>query len=331
MNTPNLFTYATKELSQDAFLCWLSAWADPKYAANEPTMHKCAQQFILWLLKHGGISEVNSVESLEIRQQYYSIDILIIVNNEYTILIEDKVHSNQHGNQLKRYLDRLVEEDKIPRAKIVPIYLKTGNPESGEYDEAIKNEYSVVQRRDLLDLFDKKDIHPLFHDFYSYLEKQEEEMNSWMSSPLSIWSTNWSAWIGFYSKIYDHFSKKFKPNEHGWGYIANPNGGFMSYWLHYGENLHISLQEKALCIKILENNKEKRSETRKQWYDIVSETAKNSSLCYSKPARFGSGSYMTVVTRDNGYIFVDEDGIINLEKTIMNIEEAYTLIKDCTG
>jgi hypothetical protein len=25
---PNLFQFATKELSQDAFICWLLAWAD---------------------------------------------------------------------------------------------------------------------------------------------------------------------------------------------------------------------------------------------------------------------------------------------------------------
>ena len=26
--TPNLFDFATKELSQDAVICWLIAWAD---------------------------------------------------------------------------------------------------------------------------------------------------------------------------------------------------------------------------------------------------------------------------------------------------------------
>ena len=29
MNAPNLFDFATGELSQDAFVCWLAAWADP--------------------------------------------------------------------------------------------------------------------------------------------------------------------------------------------------------------------------------------------------------------------------------------------------------------
>ena len=39
---PNLFTYATAELLQDAFLCWLLAWADPSYRATDPTLHGVA-------------------------------------------------------------------------------------------------------------------------------------------------------------------------------------------------------------------------------------------------------------------------------------------------
>lgn len=31
MEKPNLFSIATKELSQDAFITWLLQWADDKY------------------------------------------------------------------------------------------------------------------------------------------------------------------------------------------------------------------------------------------------------------------------------------------------------------
>lgn len=30
-NHPNIFTYATSELSQNAFIAWLLSWADAKY------------------------------------------------------------------------------------------------------------------------------------------------------------------------------------------------------------------------------------------------------------------------------------------------------------
>ncbi|NEX23727.1 hypothetical protein G3480_26250 [Thiorhodococcus mannitoliphagus] len=43
---PNLFAFATSELSQDAFLAWLLSWADPKYAAFDPPVHQCAARLV---------------------------------------------------------------------------------------------------------------------------------------------------------------------------------------------------------------------------------------------------------------------------------------------
>ena len=34
-NTPNLFHYATKELSQDALICWLIEWAGQPLGATK--------------------------------------------------------------------------------------------------------------------------------------------------------------------------------------------------------------------------------------------------------------------------------------------------------
>lgn len=44
---PNIFKYATKELSQDAFLCWLLSLADKKYATKETqSLHELAVNLI---------------------------------------------------------------------------------------------------------------------------------------------------------------------------------------------------------------------------------------------------------------------------------------------
>lgn len=40
--TPNIFDFATSELSQDAFLCWLIAWADSSQIENDETLNNCA-------------------------------------------------------------------------------------------------------------------------------------------------------------------------------------------------------------------------------------------------------------------------------------------------
>ena len=46
MQQPNLFSFATSELSQDAFLCWFLSWADSKYEKLDASLHHCARGFI---------------------------------------------------------------------------------------------------------------------------------------------------------------------------------------------------------------------------------------------------------------------------------------------
>jgi hypothetical protein len=43
---PNIFSFATSELSQDAFLCWFLSWANKKYVRTDKGLHQCALAFI---------------------------------------------------------------------------------------------------------------------------------------------------------------------------------------------------------------------------------------------------------------------------------------------
>ena len=47
---PNLFNYATSELSQDAFLAWLIQWADKDNKKNDSYLNACAVSFVQELL-----------------------------------------------------------------------------------------------------------------------------------------------------------------------------------------------------------------------------------------------------------------------------------------
>lgn len=46
MGRPNLFSYATSELSQDAFVCWLLESASPEYEELDIELHECVAKFI---------------------------------------------------------------------------------------------------------------------------------------------------------------------------------------------------------------------------------------------------------------------------------------------
>ncbi|MYD32112.1 MAG: hypothetical protein F4X01_11115 [Nitrospira sp. SB0661_bin_20] len=64
MERPNLFSYATSELSQDAFICWLLEWSLPQYRQTDTKLHECAVNFIRKLFeKHGKQAPlINSVK-----------------------------------------------------------------------------------------------------------------------------------------------------------------------------------------------------------------------------------------------------------------------------
>ena len=42
----NLFYYATKELSQDAFICWLCSYAGEGAAAKDTVLTECAEHML---------------------------------------------------------------------------------------------------------------------------------------------------------------------------------------------------------------------------------------------------------------------------------------------
>ena len=101
MCIPNLFDYATSELSQDAFLCWLFSWADNKYKDKYADLNNCAKDVI----KLFSNNEIDNIESIEVHKQENNIDAFIIVNNQYLLIVEDKTDTGEHGNQLNRYKD----------------------------------------------------------------------------------------------------------------------------------------------------------------------------------------------------------------------------------
>ena len=102
-------------------------------------------------------------------------------------------------------------------------------------------------------------------------------------------------------------------NVENWGYVANPAGGFQGLWWHFVENdevyMYLQFEEAKLCIKI-EYDGDDRSETRWKYYNKLIECAKNAKINVEKPARFGSGTYMTIGVVPTKEVFGTE--IINV-------------------
>lgn len=110
----NIFSFATGELSQDAFICWCLNWI------NEPdnvTTHKYRQlglDLLSKLIENPSNSnvrlriDVKSIDTVILVQQVLNIDVLAIIPQyKLAIIIEDKTSTSEHGNQIKFYKESL--------------------------------------------------------------------------------------------------------------------------------------------------------------------------------------------------------------------------------
>src|SRR5690606_37875466 len=109
LTPPNLFRFATSELSQDAFLCWLLSWSQKGYRDHDKALHNVAVDFVSTIFSAHHLS-APPIHSIKILRQFKSLDVLAIINDEYAILIEDKTYTKNHSNQLVRYREAVSKD-----------------------------------------------------------------------------------------------------------------------------------------------------------------------------------------------------------------------------
>ena len=173
----NLFTFATSELSQDAFICWCLNWIN---YPNE-TLYPMAKDIFSNLLEEKDLEN----EKIEILRQYKKIDVLVILkNSKIAYIIEDKTYTSEHSEQIKRYRENIQNDFKEEINNIKTVYFKTGFWFS--YDYHIVNEKDKIDikidREDFLNILNKyKGKNPILDDYCEHFERvtkdEEKEKN----------------------------------------------------------------------------------------------------------------------------------------------------------
>jgi len=288
MSKPNIFQIATKELSQDGFFTWLLQWADSKNVQYNQELNKIAQNFIRILLKKSDDFQITKVN---VGRQLENIDIWAEINDDIFIIIEDKTNTQVHSNQLIRYKETAQRRCSENNRQLICIYLKTGSESNSLLREVSESGYTIIDRTILLDFFNKyqpqSDIYTEFVENLNNIEKSE---NSYQKLPIGEW--NYDSWKGFYQLL----DEKIKVG--WWGYVSNPNGGFLCLWFYMKEwndyPVYIQIEQGDLCFK-LGDVCENQSVIRNELHEIIARQAKKE--CKKeirKPERFGKGKFMTV-------------------------------------
>lgn len=229
----NLFQYATSELSQDAFICWLLSYA-LKDCDKDKALTECAKEFLRFFIPELKDEPVYLSEPPQ--RQYKSIDVLITVNDKYKVIIEDKTHTSDHDNQLMRYRE-IIEAD-FPEYKCVGVYYKIG------FQSDLKNvkeaEYIICNKERILSILGKYislTTSDIFKNYYEYLNEFNKKANMYHSLPLDCWG--WEQINGFYNccqKTFTDIGLNI-----GFGYVPNKSGGFYGMWM--GNAIHIDAEE----------------------------------------------------------------------------------------
>ncbi|KQO66385.1 hypothetical protein ASF18_12930 [Methylobacterium sp. Leaf89] len=327
---PNLFKYATKELSQDAFFCWLLAWAYDAYAATDAALHGIGRGFVNMLLGEHDLAMEGRTRAI-VHRQYNYVDILVEVGDDLVLLIEDKIHAGIHGDQLTRYRDRVAKA--FPGRRIAPVFLKTGD--QARYDKVDEVGFKRIGRDRLLSFLRPAcaaSDHPILYGFIAVIEEMEAAVQSFRSVPPAAWEGAWP-WIGMYTRLQVEF------DDLDWDYVANPSGGFLGAWWHGRSwknpgtgrmhSLYLQVEQGPVCFKISVEEGPDKVGPRDAWRSTLIDAAKRSGRTIRPPRRIASGTWMTVAGLEReDWIKLGIDGLLDLDATVTCLRIAMGLVVD---
>ena len=342
---PNLFHYATSELSQDAMICWLIAWAGQDGTDGDRELRRCARRFVEALLNHkrderDGWVRLGDNVTTEIRRQDNKIDVLARINRQHILLIEDKTETGPHGDQLPRGYKAVVDGEtdfkKVDKEYVRPIFFKRGNQSLADDDEVEKCGYKTLGRSDLLRMLKAyKGDNQILRDFREYLAQIEENTEDYRKWSQDERRADNRAWEGLYGRLEGELRCR-NDQWMNWGYVPNPSGGFMGFWWQppgVAENCPLYLQLEVseskgekLCFKVDAEDKDDETKGRMkwEWHERVCNTGQGQ---VQKPARMRIGDHMTVAEWTGEWLdFRSRGGRLDIGRTVENLRQTEAVL-----
>ena len=222
----NLFEYASRELSQDAFLRWLFE----NYRCKNPKVCEVSA----WFLKNFADIDTGEIQELKTCAQWGKIDVVVFItmknNRKIAIAIEDKVQSKEH-EQLATYSKRLLaknyDEIKGVFYKTFPIDTEERCRVESETEITWKI-YDLEGIKELLSPF-KKTGCEILDNYISHIIRLSAciRNKNLLDTDESIYDTY--SWYGFYSWIAEKYKDRYQAiiekSEYRYVYIAfRPKG-----------------------------------------------------------------------------------------------------------
>ena len=305
MSHPNLFSFATSELSQDAFFCYLASCAED--SVSDLAVRKEGRDFLQLLLSGSRVELPDSIRSLRIRRQLKNTDVVIEVNDDFVILIEDKAGSADHSNQLTRYLKDI--RTCYPDHIVVPVYIQTYL--QSNFESVSSAGYEIVGRSELLKTLRRESVDTIVRQFWEHLDRLDQDYESYRSG------SNWSnrGWAQYISRVAGSLEGC------RWHRVSNPQGGFFAaYWgwteINLG-SLYLQLGETRLSLRIVANETTTPDDIWRLYQDALSFSE------WEVPKRMKpkSGKTQNLVNLEMDHRRFDDEGNIQVDETVSLLQE----------
>ena len=330
MRETNLFKWATSELSQDGFICWLMSFA--KNSGINPQLEACAWDFIHRIPSLENAKRLVSIErqvavKIPGERQKGLIDVLLTVD-DCKVIIEDKIFSPADDAQMDKYVAALKAAGE---KNIIGVFYK---PIS---QWRFSSKYFTFKRDVLFSIFNlyKDKIHSdIFADYLEYLEHFESEETAYKTLPISQW---WGIrYHGFFQHLKD---SGLVPDVTWYGYVANVQGGFMC--MNWGKktpqdvknfrftdkhfiSFYLQLEDNKICVKMnLDGGTFYDTDVRYAWERVRNYFRENLGAAFEFVRfSFSKGNknsrWMTV-----GYMLYDEK---NYRQQIQRVQHLFDLL-----
>ena len=216
----NIFDFATKELSQDAFLGWFIS------NCNEEGIKEYSYEFINLITKFN--FKVGDIKKVQVKQQENNMDIIVDFwtsedlnpQSHYVIIIEDKTTSSAHSGQLKRYAEIMNSWNtnelgyKERRRKV---FYKVSNKtkqdeleiEEGDNGFETNDCWITLYIDEIYKFFSKIPLtkSEILNSYVEHIKKIYNDLNVVSDKPMSEW--NYNNYVTFFEKVIkEKFSKK---------------------------------------------------------------------------------------------------------------------------
>ena len=253
----NIFSFATNELSQDAFICWCLNWINMPVRDDNASGRQFGARFLSRLLHEA--YDVSKVNQVYIFRQLLNIDVLVLVPElQVALIIEDKTSSQEHGNQINRYKYLLSKTFESNQYSGLDIYQHLSDDNKGKQQKrdetacwgAVNSiRWALRDEPGKLDL-SKYTIHTTYlktdwfndDDWHTVQELEKEpKVNTYVDGPeflsLLLSCREWNNPI--LMSFVDYLSSKIKTTiEHS------------CFWEHYkdiDEHIHFYIQDTAIA------------------------------------------------------------------------------------